>query len=109
MSTTKTSTIYLILLIFFSAISCVSKKDKLSIDDEIVLKTGSVEITRYEYEKNKKKEVENQTFKSPEEWLKNYIANSYFLADAYKKKYDTISAISKRVNYALITMLGKFK
>jgi len=109
MSANKKSTINILFLILFIFSSCISHNDNLKIDDEIVLKIGSFEITRYEYEKNKKKEAENQSYRNPEECLKNYIVNSYFLADAYFKKYDTISAISKKVNYASITMLGQFK
>ncbi|MEI6048834.1 MAG: hypothetical protein WCS03_08035 [Bacteroidota bacterium] len=109
MTLTPISTVHLILLLVFFSTSCIAKKDKPKIDDEIVLKMGSFELTRYEYEKNAKKEVANQRYKNVEEWSNDYIINSYFLADAYYRKYDTISAIYKKVNYASISMLCQYK
>jgi len=97
----------IVILIFYTA--CKSKEDNSKIDDEIVLKLGSLEITRYEYEKNKKKETEPNKYGNTKDWLNNYIYNLYFLADAYAQKYDTISFINKKVDYASITMLGQFK
>lgn len=109
MGITLISSINFTFLLLFFLTSCVSKKDKSKIDDEIVLKIGSFEITRYEYEKNKKREADLNRYGNPEYWLNKYISNSYFLADAYDQKYDTISSINKKVDYASITMLGQFK
>jgi hypothetical protein len=109
MGTAITSFIKYILLLSLLTFSCISHKEIPTIDDEIVLKIGSFEISRYEYEKNKERELENKTKVNTEGWLRTYVANSYFLADAYFNKYDTISAINKKVNYAAVTMLAQYK
>jgi hypothetical protein len=102
------STLNIIIILIFST-ACNSRENNSKIDDEIVLKIGSFEITRYEYEKNKKKETEPNKYGNTKDWIINYINNSYLLADAYAQKYDTISSINKKVYYASITMLGQFK
>ncbi len=109
MRTQKSIAVSLLLFLFFLTTSCISEKNEPEIDNEIVLKIGPIEINRYEYEKDKKREFEYQKFRTTEDWNNYYIANSYFLADAYYKKYDTISAITKVVDYAAITMLGKHR
>lgn len=96
-------------MLLFLTTSCISQEDNQIIDDEIVLKIESFEISRYEYEKTRRRDLENQNKSNAEDWLNNYIANSYFLTDAYLNKYDTISAIIKKVNYAATTMLSQYK
>jgi len=109
MRTIKSIALNLLLFLLFLIISCVSEKNEPDIDNEVVLKIGSFEITKYEYEKNKERESEQPNYISEEEWIKSYISNSFFLADAYYRKYDTISAINKIVEYASISMLGRYK
>ncbi len=111
---TKT-TIKLLLFCFLIAtmsvnLSCKQNKyhDK-NIDDEIVLQIDSFKITKYEFEKNKKRAIDSKAFRNTDDWLDDYTNNAYFLADAYKKNYDTISEINKTVNYAALTMLGQYK
>ncbi|WP_299290323.1 peptidylprolyl isomerase [uncultured Mucilaginibacter sp.] len=104
----RTLTILILISVYIFA-SCEAKKNKPGDVNEIILKTGTIEITRYEFEKNKKKELSQQKETDSLSWIKKYIADSYFLADAYSRKYDSATVISKRVNYAAITMMGKYK
>lgn len=104
----RTLTILILISVYLFA-SCEAKKNKPGDVNEIVLKTGTIEITRYEFEKNQKKGIEQQKVPDTTGWLKKYIADSYFLADAYSRNYDSATAINKKVNYAAITMLGKYK
>ena len=109
MTATKAALKVLILTSFYLLVSCKGKNNEPAAEDEIVLKIGTFKITRYEFEKNKKKEFEQQKTTDSIAWIRKYIADSYFLADAYNRKYDTSIAINKRVNYAAISMLGKYK
>lgn len=104
----RTLTILILISVYLFA-SCEAKKNKPGDVNEIVLKTGTIEITKYEFEKNQKKGIEQQKVPDTTGWLKKYIADSYFLADAYSRNYDSATAINKKVNYAAITMLGKYK
>jgi hypothetical protein len=92
--------IFAVLLV--SLLSCGHEKKEPEHSDEIVLKIGDFEITKYEYEKNKIRfEQANPNYDKKElnTWLNSYIDETYMLAQAYKKRYDTISSINKTVNY----------
>ena len=86
---------------------CSHKKVKNEISDEIVLKCGPAEITRYEFERNKAREYQPERGLTYNEWLNGFIEETYLLADALSKKYDTISVINKQVNYAAYAMVGQ--
>lgn len=93
----------IILLIFFFY-ACSNSN---SIDNKIVLKIGQLEITKYEFERNKTRELgainldssavnENEKISK---WKKDYIDRCIIIADAYENKFDTIKYIQKDVKY----------
>ncbi|MCG6189213.1 peptidylprolyl isomerase [Maribellus maritimus] len=100
---------YTSLCIVLIGFSCKLNVQNDVINDEIVLQIDSFKITKYEFEKNKKRAIESKTFGNTNVWSEQYINNAYLLTDAYNEKYDTISAINKKVNYAARTMLGQYK
>jgi hypothetical protein len=87
-------------------------------DKKITLKVGCLEITKYEFEKNKTRDlVVNGTdssalFNSTKlaVWKKNYINKCMIIADAYSKQYDTIKSIQKSIkhvgNYMMVQRYG---
>jgi hypothetical protein len=92
-----------ILSIVFSTMACYAQE---SINQEVVLNVGPVQITKYEFEKNFNRVFpasaeNNQSQKK--EWIKYYINQTYFLADAYLKGYID----DQRVNYD-VTRVGKY-
>ncbi len=78
------------------------------VSDEIVLKIGKFEVSRYEFEEHRKR-GRKQRLKSEDyqQWLKEYIDENYLLTDAYAKEYDTLSDIIKTVDYASASMIGQ--
>ncbi|MBN2395661.1 MAG: peptidyl-prolyl cis-trans isomerase [Candidatus Atribacteria bacterium] len=94
-----------ILIIAILLISCNSNKNKQEISDEIVLKIGQNEQTKYEFERNKERTFNRSD--SYQKWMNNYIDEAYFLADALDQKYDTLSTINKIVKYASYSMIGR--
>jgi hypothetical protein len=90
--------------------SCGTKKTTDKVSGEVVLKIGPVEITQYEFLKNKelfdgtgnanKKEAQKK-------WLTDFIDRAYFLADAYSKHYDTIAAINKIADNAALDHIAR--
>ena len=94
-----------IISIIGTLLNCSNNKKSEEISEEIVLKIGNVEITKYEFERNKSKYVTPQTnYKS---WLSDFIDNTYILTDAYEKKFDTIQILQKKLNYAALKMMGQ--
>ena len=93
-------------LLVFLQISCSTKRNKKQIDDEIILTAGQVEITRYEFEKNKSREFDPQR-SSYQQWLNNYLDETYLLAEAYAMRCDSLPEIQKTVHYATLTMIGE--
>ena len=79
------------------------------INDEIVLKIGNLEITKYEFLKNRDKAYDIKAASSDfrNNWLKNYIDDAYLIADAYETKMDTLPQIIQLVNYAAKSMLAQ--
>ncbi len=94
------------IILLFSFLTCTHQKSEDEISEEIVLKIGPVEITKYEFERNKKRSY-NPKQGNYQQWLNNYIDEAYILADGYEKKYDTLSTINKTVNYATYTMISQ--
>jgi hypothetical protein len=90
-----------LILVFFLLIAC----HKNEIDKRIVLKIGKLEVTRYEFERNKKRELTGSSSDTSSkrdpgrlaEWGKKYIEKCLVIADAYAKGYDTLSSIQKQV------------
>jgi hypothetical protein len=88
-------------LAFFLFCAC----NKNEIDKSIVLKIGNLEVTKYEFERNKKRELANNTNdtisnidpKKLAEWKKQYIEKCLIIADAYSKSYDTLGSVNKQV------------
>src|SRR6266542_6767274 len=83
------------ILILIAFCSCNSKKK----DTEKVLKIGSLEITKYEFEKNKKQEIGEKEEKQTSDWKNKFIDKCYIIADAYIKKYDTLTNVKKQIFY----------
>lgn len=77
------------------------------IDKNIVIKIGKLEITKYEFEKNKVRDlVENaadsRALSDPlkmEKWKRDYINRCLIISEAYEDKFDTIEYVKKIVEY----------
>ena len=95
----------IIIISIFVLFNCTSKNKTEEVSDEIVLKIGDVEITKYEFEKNKKRYYDPKS--NYQEWVNSFINNTYYLADAYNKKYDTITQINKTVEYMSLLMISQ--
>jgi hypothetical protein len=86
------------------------------IDKRIALKIGKLEITKYEFDKNKERGLKRNhgnrninDSKKVLQWKKEYLNNCFIVADAYEKKYDTIKTIQKIVkNISRIMMVQKY-
>lgn len=90
---------FIIIILFGSLISC-NHSDNHS--DKIVLKIGSLEITKYEFEKNRnrfEKANPNADKQKLKKWIDEYIDETYILADSYEKRYDTVESLNKTLNY----------
>jgi hypothetical protein len=104
---------FLVLVFVFS---CSNNNTRL--DKNVVLKIGKLEITKYEFERNKTRDlVINGTDSSAlynsaklAVWKKSYINKCMIIADAYDKKYDTIKSIQKKIehvgNYMMVQRYG---
>jgi len=81
--------------------ACTSKNRGEEISDEIVLKVGPVEITKYEFECNKKRldQTQGKGTGYSKKWLDDYIDETYLLADAYAKHYDMVDSVRKTITY----------
>ena len=101
----KTISILLISISIFSLFGCKSNSEEVS--DKIILKIGKVEITEYEFEKNKKRYFNPGSGQSYKQWKSNFINEAYFLADALDKGYDTIPDIKIKVDYTAQAMISK--
>lgn len=105
---------YILVLNFL--LSCSHNKN--IIDKSIVLKIGSLEITRYEFEKNKRQYLilnvtDSSALINPGKlaaWKKNYIDKCIIISDAYNKGYDTIASIQNQIkhvgNFMMIQRYG---
>jgi hypothetical protein len=86
-------------------ISCNQQSDR----SHIVLKIGSLKITKYEYNRNKHRELEinSNIEKKPtlKDWNKQFIDKCFFIVDAYDKKYDTLTSIKKNIYYTSKIMM----
>jgi peptidyl-prolyl cis-trans isomerase C len=105
MNLKKVTLLALIAMLF---VNCTSKKQK-EVSDEIVLKIGSFEITKYEFEKSKteyENSKKNDKSLSINKWLKDYTDGAYLLADAYDKKFDTAISINKIAMYEFDSRLA---
>jgi hypothetical protein len=92
--------------------------NKNEIDKNIVLKIGMLEITKYEFEKNKTRGLitssdDSSAFNDPEKvvaWKKDYFDRCFIMVDAYEKKYDTISELQKQIqsvgDYMMVQKYG---
>lgn len=105
----KNMSLWMLIIVIYQ-FGCTSNRGKDEVSDEIVLKVGSVEITKYEFEKNKKQFEQSNTqigSKALKTWLNGFIERAYILADAYKKRYDTIQSLNKTLNYASADQIAK--
>ena len=99
---------FLLLLTFCFLTYCKGPKnnsDQKNID-EIVLKIGDWEFTRYEFEKQWNSQINKPTETAKKDWLNKYLNNSYIVADAYQKKYDTSGIVQLKNYYAQLNMCG---
>ncbi len=100
---------YTTVLFFISFLySCNTNK----IDKQIVLKIGKLEITKYEFNKNKGRGLNDSTkndTKSIIKWKKQYLNDCLIVADAYERSYDTLKIVQKLVeNTSRIMMVQKY-
>lgn len=92
-------------LVLVFIFSCSSKNTKL--DKNIVLRIGKLEITKYEFEKNKTQElvvngIDSSALNNSAKltaWKKKYIDKCIIIADAYDKQYDTIASIQNSIKH----------
>lgn len=78
------------------------------INKDIVIKISKLEITKYEFEKNKDRAFPGNKLKSNKElskWKKEYLDRCIIMADAYEKKYDTVKAIQKEIQHVSKLMM----
>jgi hypothetical protein len=100
----------LIMLLIYYA--CNSNKNY----KQVVLKIGNLEITKYEFNKNKQRGLHlkpDNTIKINSkkflEWKNEYLNHCYIIADAYEKRYDTINIIQEKVkNTSRIMMVQDY-
>ena len=94
--------IFLLFALIFTFCSCNIKNN-----DDILLKIGGLNITRYEFEKNKRISMDeggadSNVVNYPERvsmWKKEFVGRCYVVADAFEKNYDTIISIKKQIKY----------
>ena len=84
-----------IVLSFLLYCSCYKNEN----DTSVVLKIGKLEITKYEFEKNKEKSIATNNSKNLQEWKEEYIGKCMIMADAYEQHYDTLRDIRKEVHH----------
>jgi hypothetical protein len=95
--------LYNLITLLFLFLSFACKRNE--IDKTIVLKIGNFEVTKYELERNKNRELSNDgtdtaEIKNPKKiaiWEKNYIERCIVAAEAFRKSYDTIGDIQKKL------------
>ena len=98
----KRQIIFLLILLLFGC-SCANNNT----GKDIVLKIGKLEITKFEFEKNKYRDLvkngsDSSDFKDLNKvkgWKHNYLDKCFIVADAYDKKFDTLSIIKNSVKY----------
>lgn len=88
-------------------IQCKPKNKTDNVADNIVLKVGNIEITKYEFDKNKERCYDPNSGKSYLEWLDEFINEAYFLADAFDNKFDTVATINKNLDIIACSMVGR--
>lgn len=98
------------LIIFLLSCSC----NKNDIYSDVVLKIGQLEITRYEFEKSKSRDLPDLVSSNNkvntgklQEWKKKYIEKYMMIADAYETGLDTITSIRKQVEYTTKLMVAQ--
>ncbi|MCK5169864.1 MAG: peptidyl-prolyl cis-trans isomerase [Bacteroidales bacterium] len=96
-----------IALLTLILIQCKPKNKTDNVADNIVLKVGNIEITKYEFDKNKKRYYDPNSGKSYMEWLDEFINEAYFLADAFDNKFDTVATINKNLDIVACSMVGR--
>ncbi len=97
----KKHIIFLMLIIL-----CSCSQDNNS-DKSIIIKIGQLEITKYEYERNRTREMITNTKDSSilhdsekiAQWKKSYLDRCYIITDAYQKGYDTTTVIKNLIDY----------
>jgi hypothetical protein len=98
----KTPVILLALMIL-GVIAC----NKKTIDKTIVLKIGKLEITQYEFEKNKTRglvvnSADSSALDDPQKvklWKEQFVDRCFIIEDAYQKRFDTISGTKMQIKY----------
>jgi hypothetical protein len=90
-----------ITILFYSCNNATEKE----IDDEVVLKIGDVEITRYEFERNKERYFDPS--ENYRHWVQEFIEDVYFITDAMNIGYDTMKIVNEQVYYTSLDMISK--
>ena len=95
---------FLLAYCFFTNCSRLKNKPDQKALEEIVLKIGEYEITRYEFEKQWNNQINSPNKIAKQDWLSTYLNRSYITADAYQKKYDTSSIVKLKNYYTQLNM-----
>lgn len=93
--------LYALIFIFTNISVLAQSRD----DKQAILSIGAATITKYEFEKNLnifksdfiRKNHFSPSSKDIEKWIEGFIDHTYFLADAYRKGFDTLNEVNKRV------------
>lgn len=90
------------------------QKDKTTIDTQIVLNIGKVNISAYEFKKNQRVQAPANTYNpvliknaSSGNWKNDFIDKVYILADAYDKGYNNNAHIDSIVENAARFMVAQ--
>ncbi len=97
-------------LLFLAILSnCSTKSRPNETLNEIVLKIGDFELTKYEFEKKieRLQKIPNFSAKKRQKWYDDFFDKCYFLADAYDKKYDTSRIVQLKTYYASLYMTSE--
>ncbi len=88
--------IVLILLSIVTIVSCTNKNPL----EKVVLKINNVEINEYMLHQKESQILSDHKSKKALKKFKSYFINYYYIiADAYSKRYDTITDLQKRLKY----------
>jgi hypothetical protein len=83
--------IFLPLLLILLITSCTNNQP--------ALKIGELVVSKYEFERSLKKANQSDNKQNLKKWKEEYINKLLVIADAYAKKYDTLSAINNQVSF----------
>jgi hypothetical protein len=98
---------FLFTILVVIMISCGHLKQSGDSTKEVVLKIDNYEVTRYEFDKQRRSQdnqLHKQNKSASEKWLSRYVDNCFIIADSYNKGYDTSKVVKLRNYYAELNM-----